>query len=307
MLYALLLLTFVSVAILGFMVIAIPATGERQVHKQLKHLSAYDVRGEDVDKDLSKSFAERVVRPILLSLARIAKRISPAGVVDHAKQQLLLAGNPKSLNVDKFLALRVIFGLAAVLLFLLVGMLQVGALASFIALLFIPIAYFLPDLWLRSVIEKRQKAIRLGLPDTLDMLTISVEAGLGFDSALSKVTRNSEGPLAEEFAKMLQETQVGVPRREAFRHLGQRTNVQELQSFVMAMVQADVFGISIGKVLRAQAKEMRTRRRQRAEEKAQKAPVKIIFPLILCIFPAIFVVIVGPAAIMIIRSVFSVL
>ncbi|WP_287007321.1 type II secretion system F family protein, partial [Candidatus Aquicultor secundus] len=156
-----------------------------------------------------------------------------------------------------------------------------------LGVLFVGLCFFLPDIWLSREVAARQKGIKLALPDTLDLLTISVEAGLGFDAALHKVVRNTTGPLSEEFYRLLQEVQLGTSRGEAFRNLGERTEVDELGSFILAMLQAEVFGISIGKVLRVQAKELRIKRRQQAEEMAQKAPVKIVFPLVVCIFPAI--------------------
>lgn len=251
------------------------------------------------DQELAVPFSERVIKPFMNLLSRFARRVSPSGFVASLRHRLTLAGNPRELNVDRFLAVKALFSLLALLLTLLASLIQAGV--SFRTIwgggLLAAAAFFLPDLWLHSKVKERQKAIRLALPDTLDLLTISVEAGLGFDSALSKVVNNTSGPLAVEFFRMLQEVQLGTPRSQAFRNLGERTDVPELNSFVMAMLQADIFGISVGKVLRVQAQEMRTKRRQTAEEVAMKAPVKIVFPLVLCIFPALLVVVLGPAAI----------
>jgi len=232
-------------------------------------------------------------------LSRIARRVSPLGLVAGIKRRLTLAGNPRGLDVDKFLALKALCSLFVLALTISASL--IGSSFGFRTLwgggLLILAAFFVPDLWLQGKINDRQKAIRVALPDTLDLLTISVEAGLGFDAAVSKVVSNTVGPLSEEFVRMLQEIQLGTPRSQAFRNLGERTDVPELNSFTIAMLQADIFGISVGKVLRVQAQEMRTKRRQRAEEIAMKAPVKIVFPLVLCIFPALLVVVLGPAAI----------
>jgi tight adherence protein C len=155
---------------------------------------------------------------------------------------------------------------------------------------------------LNSRVEDRKKEILRSLSDTLDLLTISVEAGLSLNAAIAMVVRNVPGVLSQEFGRMLQEIQLGVPRSDAFRHLAERTDVEELNAFALAMVQADVFGVSIASVLRTQAAQLRIKRRQSIEAKAAQTPVKIVFPLILCILPALFVVIVGPGAIQIVQS-----
>jgi len=162
--------------------------------------------------------------------------------------------------------------------------------------------FFAPDLWLMQLRQKRHDAIRKALPDMLDMLTISVQAGLGFDMAMTKLVRNTSGPLSQEFARMLNEVQAGVSRRDAFRHLAARTDVPELEAFIVAMVQADVFGVSISGILHTQSFELRKKRRQHGEEVAQKAPVKMVFPIILCILPATMLVILGPAIVAIGRA-----
>jgi tight adherence protein C len=166
-------------------------------------------------------------------------------------------------------------------------------LATFLALCLL--GYFLPNIVLVNMIQRRQAKMRLALPDAIDMLTISVEAGLSFDAALAHVSRNTTGPLAEEFYRTLQEVQLGRSRGEAMRNLADRSSVPELTAFVLAMVQADVFGISVANVLRIQSREMRRKRRQLAEERAMKVPIKVLFPVLFCIFPALFVVILGPA------------
>lgn len=229
-------------------------------------------------------------------LRALSLRISPAGFAAKLQHRLDLAGNPDRWNTDRILAVK---GLGLVALTAL-GMI-IGS-ASPLRLIVCAaaggaIGFFLPDVLLYNAGLKRQALIRAQLPDAMDMLTICVEAGLGFDAALAQVARNSTGPLAAEVARALQEMQIGKSRTEALRSMAGRTTAPELRSFASALVQAGELGISVAGVLREQAKEMRLRRRQWAEEQAQKVPVKILFPLIFCLFPALFVVIMGPAAI----------
>ncbi|MGH2756164.1 MAG: type II secretion system F family protein, partial [Actinomycetota bacterium] len=163
--------------------------------------------------------------------------------------------------------------------------------------MFVPAAAMMPKMWLTRKVEERKHKIGLGLPDTLDLLTIAVEAGLGFDAAMSRVVNAITGPLSDELYRMLQELKIGVPRHQALKNLSERTEVEALDQFITAVNQADAFGISIGKVLRVQAQQLRLKRRQIAQEKAAKTPIKILLPLMVCIFPALFTVLVGPAAI----------
>ena len=185
-------------------------------------------------------------------------------------------------------------------------LLQIVSLSSFLQIVCIAlltfVGFIVPDSILNSRVEERKKEILRTLSDTLDLLTISVEAGLSLNAAIAQVVRNVPGVLSSEFARMLQEIQLGVPRSDAFRHLAERTDVDELNAFALAMIQADIFGVSIASVLRTQAAQLRIKRRQAIEAKAQQTPVKIVFPLVLCVLPALFVVIVGPGAIQIFNS-----
>lgn len=229
-------------------------------------------------------------------LRALSLRLSPAGVAAKLQYRLDLAGNPDRWNPDRILGAK---GLGLVVLAVL-GML-IGSASPFRLIAFglagAAAGFFLPDLLLYNAGQKRQARIRTELPDAMDMLTICVEAGLGFDAALAQVARAGSGPLAAELARALQEMQIGKTRTEALRSMAGRTTAPELRAFASALVQAGELGISVASVLREQAKEMRVRRRQWAEEQAQKVPVKILFPLLFCLFPALFVVILGPAAV----------
>ncbi|MDQ6686896.1 MAG: type II secretion system F family protein [Actinomycetota bacterium] len=280
-------------------------TAERsQVGRSLAAVRALESAPLSLRRDADRSFEERVLGPATIRLSRLGRRLTAGGQTDKYRRKLELAGSPAKWDTDRVLAFKVL-GLLGGLLF--------GAGVSFLmslhTLVFLGvttlatlIGFFAIDMWLYQRAYDRRDRIRKELPDALDLLTISVEAGLAFDSALSQVARNTVGPLAEEFFRVLQEMQIGVGRSEAMRGLGDRTELPELRGFVTAMVQADSFGIPIANVLRIQAHEMRLKRSQRAEEQAQKVPVKILFPLIFTILPALFIVIIGPAAINIIHN-----
>ncbi len=247
------------------------------------------------------AFADRVLGPAARRLVRLAHALSPAGVAGRLQRLLDLAGNPVNWTLERVFAAKGV----ALLVGAAVGLL-LGSKGLLSLILFCPglgaAGFFVPDLLVYNAGLKRQQKIQQTLPDALDMLTVSVEAGLGFDAALGQVTKNTDGPLAGEFFRVLQEMQVGKSRAAAFRSMTGRTTVAELRNFISSLVQADTLGIPIAGVLREQAKEMRLKRRARAEEKAQKIPIKILFPMIFFIFPALFVVIMGPGAITIIRT-----
>jgi tight adherence protein C len=249
------------------------------------------------------SFFDRVIIPALDRTGRTALRFTPTGYLAKARRRMVLAGHPQPEEFDRFMAVRVVtLGLAPVVM-VLAALLPLGK-ASVIVLLLPPVLLgFGPEVKLNREVEARQEQIRRQLTDLSDLLTISVEAGLGFEQALSRTVVSMPGPLSDEFTRMLGETRVGASRREAFERVGERTEVEELRSFLRALIQAETFGISIVQLLRAQSEEMRVSRRQRAQEKAQKAPVKMLFPLVFCILPALFVVVIGPAAIEIYRTV----
>lgn len=234
---------------------------------------------------------------------KIGQRIVPQHYAENIKKQLRYAGSPRNLSLERTLGLKISLALGAAILT--VPLLFSGANPIWrliITLALILVAFFLPDVWLSHRSDKRQSRIGLDLPDMLDLLTVSVEAGLSFDAALGKVVDNSTGPLTEEFFRLLQEVRLGVSRKQAFHNLEERTNAPALRYFILSMLQADTFGISIGKVLRTQSAEMKQKRRAKAEETAIKAPVKIMFPLILCIFPALMIVVLGPAGIRIYQT-----
>ena len=236
-------------------------------------------------------------------LRALGLRLSPAGTVSTLQRRLDTAGNPRRWDTDRILAVKALGLLVLGALGALYGLHSpvLGVLAAIVGGL---AGFFLPDLLLYNTAIKRQALIQSGLPDAMDMLTICAEAGLGFDAAMARVARYTEGPVAAEFSRALQEMQIGKSRTQALRSMASRTTVAELKAFVSALVQAGELGIPVADVLRVQANEMRLHRRQRAEEKAQQVPVKILFPLILCLFPALFVIVIGPGVISIMHSLF---
>jgi tight adherence protein C len=237
-------------------------------------------------------------------LRSLALRLSPSGTAAKLQRRLDLAGNPGRWTPDKMLAVKGLGLIALAMPGALPG-LRSPALLILYAAVGGAIGFFLPDILLYNSGLKRQAKLQVALPDALDMLTVCVEAGLGFDAALAQVARNTDGPMAAEFARALQEMQIGKSRSQALRALADRTSVSEVRALVSALVQAGDLGIPVARVLREQSREMRVRRRQRAEAKAQQVPVKITFPLILCIFPALLVVVLGPGVINIAHALFG--
>jgi tight adherence protein C len=233
----------------------------------------------------------------------LAVRLSPSGIGSSLQRRLDLAGNPGRWTPDRILAVKGLGLVALAMLGALYGLHNPGLLILF-AIIGGAIGFFLPDVLLYNSGQKRQAKLQTQLPDGIDMLTICVEAGMGFDAAMAQVARNTDGALAAEFARSLQEMQIGKSRSQALRAMVDRTSVPELRAFVSAVVQGSELGIPVAQVLREQSKEMRIRRRQWAEGKAQQVPVKITFPLILCLFPALLIVVVGPGIIEIWQNVF---
>jgi tight adherence protein C len=231
--------------------------------------------------------------------------LTPARLRGGVSRRLVLAGSSPRWTAEAFVGAQIAITIGFGALGFVIGMTgDPHTLGPFWIPLLAFVAYVAPLAALDRKAQNRQEQIRGMLADTIDMLTISVEAGLAFDASLLEARRSIKGPLSEEIGRMLHEMQLGIKRSDAMRNLANRTNVPELRSFVLAMVQADVFGVSVGNVLRAQSQELRTKRRQRAEERAMKTPVKLLFPMTICILPALLVLVIGPAAIRIVHVLF---
>lgn len=292
---------------IGLVVFAIVGGLEERaaVRNTLRQLDDYEVESVR-DQELLAPIQERLLAPFVGLLGRFGGRFNPPEYVESIRRKHLQAGITDPDKVERFLALRVL-GFVFIPVWLIVmliwnpfnlsGLLQLAATA-----LGVMIGALGPSNTLSKRVEARQLAITRQLPDTLDLLVISVEAGLGFEQALDRVINNVPGELSDEFARVLGESRAGSSRSDALRAMDERVNVPEIRSFVMSMIQADQFGVSIGRVLRSQSDEMRIKRRQKAQETAQKAPVKMMIPMVFCIFPALFVVVIGPAIINIIQN-----
>ncbi|MGD0381424.1 MAG: type II secretion system F family protein [Acidimicrobiales bacterium] len=249
------------------------------------------------EEDLRDPFATRVLTPALMYLVGLLKKFLPTEYLDKLRHKLVIAGRGTADETDRFLVIRVVSIVAVPILCLVVLTLtSLTGLTLVAVIAFICVAGVLaPDAWLNRVVAERQFAMRRKLPDVLDLLTISVEAGLGFEQALARTVTLVPGPLSEEFSRMLGEVRAGSSRSDALHALDARVELPELRSFILALIQADTFGVSVGSILRSQASEMRVKRHQFAQEMAQKAPVKMLFPMVFCIMPALFVIIAGPA------------
>ncbi len=293
------------------MSLALIVVGVRMPAKEVsieERLAAFAERPIPLEQlELQRPFSERVLRPFLVGWARRLARFTPKQNAERLRIALLEAGSPSGIGVVEFMGLRavmlVLLGGAALFLTIFTGSilrpinLQVIKVPG---ILLFPgpmamLGYTIPGIWLNQRIRKRQKEILRALPDAIDLLTISVEAGLGFDPALARVAEKWDNELCREFRHLLQDMRIGKQRRDALREVAIRCGVDDLRVFISSIVQADQLGVSITQVLRVQSQQMRMRRRQRAEELAQKAPIKMLFPMVFLIFPAMYVIILGPA------------
>jgi len=292
-------------AAVGLALFAILSQAEEKavVRSSLRQLEDYEVESVR-EKELLAPITERAVAPLMNGLSGLGRRFTPQGYMDSTRTKLTSAGKGDQEAFDRFLAIRVVtVVMAPIAAYLAWSYSPVGGLGQLMLTGLAAMVFIMgPDAILNRQVEERQYQIRTRLPDVMDLLVISVEAGLGFEQALDRTVAAVPGPLTDEFSRMLGEVRAGASRADAMRALDARTNVPEIRSFVLAILQADTFGVSIGRVLRAQADEMRIKRRQLAQERAQKAPVKMLIPMVFCIFPALFVIVLGPAALNIVDS-----
>ncbi|HVS48823.1 MAG TPA: type II secretion system F family protein [Candidatus Dormibacteraeota bacterium] len=252
--------------------------------------------------ELQRPFSERFLRPAIERLGSIMSRSTPGKARQNLMNRLELAGRPGNLTPEDFAAVRIVAAAVMAAIGLLLGLLLANPIYLAVAVLVGAIlGFYLPALWLKQKVDKRRNEIQKGLPDAMDLLVIAVDAGLGFDAALARVTDKYKNALSDEFAKVLREVSLGRPRLEAMDEMGRSSGVEDLHNFIQAIIQSEQFGTGIGKILRIQADEMRRKRRQRAQEKAAQATLKMMLPMVGCIFPTLWIVLLGPAALILLK------
>ncbi|CAM3630860.1 MAG: type II secretion system F family protein [Actinobacteria bacterium] len=303
----LLLVLGVLLVLVAILLVASATTSDAEasgVGKSLAVLQAMTSAPKELTDEIDRPFSERVWEPLQARTLGLGRRLSGADSADRIRRKLDLAGNPPGWTVDRVTSGKIVGAVAGLVVALLFSLMLGAGTPVRLAVVLggLVVGFFGPNLYLYQKAYDRSLQIQRDLPDAIDLMTISVESGLGFDAAVQQVSRNTEGPLADEFSRVLREMQIGQGRAAALRAMSDRTNVADLKSFVSSMVQADSFGVPVGQVLRVQSSEMRVKRRQRAEEKAQQVPVKITVPLIFCILPCLFVAVMGPAVISIMDS-----
>lgn len=299
-------LVVAGVAALAIILIFVGIAGGKPVdpvQARLTQLGTMQAKNLE-ELELQAPLFERTVRPLAARLSGSVARVTSASFSQQTEKRLALAGNPGDLRVADWLGIKAVGAIVGagifVLLFVFPAIFKLPFPVNLAMILVgVMFGYTVPEFWLGGRVKKRQKAILLMIPDALDLLTISVRAGLGFDGALGKVVEKLKGPLTDEFRRALAEIRVGKARRDALRDIIPRTEVPALTNFIGAVIQAEQLGVSISKVLQVQSEQLRIERRQRAEEMAAKAPIKMLFPLVGCIFPSLFIVILGPAIILI--------
>ena len=248
------------------------------------------------EMELQRPFSERFLRPAIERLGSLLSRSTPQKARQNLMNRLDLAGRPGNLTPEDFAAVRIVAAAVMAAIGLLLGLLLANPVYLIVSLAAGAIlGYYLPVLWLKQKVDARRSEIQKGLPDAMDLLVIAVDAGLGFDAALARVTDKYRNALSDEFAKVLREVSLGRPRLEAMDEMGRSSGVEDLHNFIQAIIQSEQFGTGIGKILRIQADEMRRKRRQRAQEKAAQATLKMMLPMVGCIFPTLWIVLLGPA------------
>lgn len=296
------ILTFISTAGLVYFFTTTWANRVDQVKTRLNRLKPMATLENTVMADLERPLFTRLFGPLIIKLSGIVVKYTPLNIYNQAEHLLESAGNPYNLRAKDYLVIKMTVMVVVPVFVYFTTMTANPPMGVIITGAVFLLAIITPDFVLKRLVGSRRQKIIAALPDNLDLLTVSVEAGLGLDQAFLKITEKTKGPLTEEFKRVLHEMRIGKTRRDALREMSLRTGVEDLQTFVVALIQADQLGVSIGKVLRIQSQQLRERRRLKAEEKAQKAPVKMLIPMIIFIFPSLFIILLGPGVLQLIDN-----
>ena len=304
MLSLIITLTFLTVFIVSYIALKTYAPVEGAAEMRLRALDAMTQNRTDLDEELSLPFSQRILSPLSGSVATRLARLTPRSIREMVGEKLAAAGGLQGMGANEFLLLILFLSFALPLITAMLAMIAGAPVHQIVgfSLYAFALGLYLPFFILNRKIKSRRRSMVRDLPDVLDLLTVSVEAGLGFDGALHKLSEKMKGALVEEFSRLLNEIRVGVPRRNALVAMAGRCNLEDVSVFTTSLVQADQLGVGIGNVLRIQSAAMRDKRRQRAQAAAMKAPVKMLLPLVMFIFPAIFVILLGPAVIQLIGT-----
>ena len=304
MLSLIITLTFLTVFIVSYIALKTYAPVEGAAEMRLRALDAMTQNRTDLDEELSLPFSQRILSPLSGSVATRIARLTPRSIREMVGEKLAAAGGLQGMGANEFLLLILFLSFALPLITAMLAMVAGAPVHQIVgfSLYAFALGLYLPFFILNRKIKSRRRSMVRDLPDVLDLLTVSVEAGLGFDGALHKLSEKMKGALVEEFSRLLNEIRVGVPRRNALVAMAGRCNLEDVSVFTTSLVQADQLGVGIGNVLRVQSAAMREKRRQRAQAAAMKAPVKMLLPLVMFIFPTIFVILLGPAVIQLIAS-----
>jgi tight adherence protein C len=299
---AIILMVFISCFLLTYTLLSCLRSDKLTILRRLENIKKSKSGTEP--EEFSQPFFKRVLRPMLDSLGKAMMKVTPGEIVSSLSKKVAMAGNPGNLDVKGWINIQAMLsaGLPLITLLLSIKSGMRAGLLVVIILAEVGLGFALPGFILGKIVSARQKTILKSLPDFIDLLTISVEAGLGFDAALLKVVEKKPGPLASEFEKVLQEIKVGKQKKDALRDMAKRLDIQDLTSFINATIQAEQFGVGIANVLRIQARQMRMKRKQRTQERAMKVPVKMLIPMVVFIFPTLFIVLLGPVVIKLIEQ-----
>ena len=300
--FMLFILIFITIYLFLFIIISFLQKDKISINSRLKKISRKNV-GYHLDEELNQPLYKRVFKPLIEDISKGLVRITPKEMLNNFEKKIIMAGSPYDFTIKEWSNIQAVLIIVLPAISSFLGMIKGfdPRKTLFLILVEVFLGFIIPNLFLTKKIQDRKKSVLKTLPDIIDFLTVSVEAGLGFDGALAKVVDKMPGETANEFDRVLQEMKMGKPKKEALKEMSNRVGLPDLTTFIGSIIQADQLGVSIGNVLRIQSEQMRQKRRQRAQEKAMKAPIKMLLPMVFFIFPTIFTVLIGPVVIKMIK------